>query len=139
MVVSTDSYHLHVATLEVAMETSIGRGLGLEVCIATAVAVVCDIIEGDLLFGIHDCSRGWVRRQGRREVGRSREGMQRTTRGEEAGEARLLCKRDEREMRRASQFCTNNNNNNNQNTIRVRPEYVESNVLIRELVRWLFG
>ena len=102
------------------METSIGRRLGLEVCIATAVAVVCDIIEGDLLFGIHDCSTRWVRRQGRREVGRWREGMQQTRRGEEVGEERLLCKRGEREMRRASQFCSNNNN------IKARQEYVGS-------------
>lgn len=46
-----------MAALEVAMETSIGRWLGLEVGVATAITVVCDIVDGHLLFGIHDCSR----------------------------------------------------------------------------------
>ncbi len=56
--VYTNSYHLHVTTLEVAFETSIGRWL-LEVCIATTIAVVRDIIDGDLLFGVHDCGKMW--------------------------------------------------------------------------------
>ena len=72
----TDSYHLHVSTLEVALETSGSGWLRLEFGIATAIAVVVDIVDGNLLFGIHDCSRrdcgvneekGWE--------GRSREGM----------------------------------------------------------------
>lgn len=94
----TNRYHLHVTTLEIAMETSIGGGLGLEVCIATAVTVVGDIVDGDLLFGIHDLQQTVVQGQGRRERrGGSREGMQHTTQG---GAGRLLCKRWEmgREM-----------------------------------------
>ena len=72
--VHTDSYHLHVATLEIAMETSSGRWLGLKVSIATAITIVCDIVDGKLLFGIHDCNRGSVRRQGGKGVCRSRGG-----------------------------------------------------------------
>ena len=53
--VYTDSYHLHVTTLEITMKTSFDRWLGFEVSIATAIAVVCDIVDGDLFFGIHDC------------------------------------------------------------------------------------
>lgn len=75
----TDSYHLHVTTLEIAMKTSIGRWLGLVVSIATAIAVVCDIVDGDLLFGIHDCNKSWCDvKEGERREGygrRSREGM----------------------------------------------------------------
>ncbi len=57
--VYTNSYHLHVTTLEIAFETSIGRWLGLEVCIVTTIAVVRDIIDGDLLFGVHDGGKMW--------------------------------------------------------------------------------
>ena len=63
-----------MATLEVAMKTSIGGWFGLEVSVATAITVVCDIIDGHLLFGIHDLQqqqRLWcdVKRE---EVGRER-------------------------------------------------------------------
>lgn len=71
MGVYTDSYHLHMTTLQVAMETSIRRWLGLEVSIVTAIAIVGDIVDGNLLFHIHDWEQKTLRRPGRRgEVGR---------------------------------------------------------------------
>lgn len=72
LVVFTDSYHLHVTTFEVAMETpGGGDSLSFEVGITTAIAVVGDIIKGSLLFGIHDCS---LRRCDVKEQGREGEG-----------------------------------------------------------------
>ena len=53
----TDSYHLHVTTLEIAMEASISRWLGLEFSVATAIAIVYNIVDRNLLLGIHDSSR----------------------------------------------------------------------------------
>ena len=47
-----------MTTFQIAVKTSSSRRLGLEVSIMTAIAVVGDIIDGDLLFGVHDCSRG---------------------------------------------------------------------------------
>ena len=58
MVKYTDSYHLHVTTLQVAVEIPRGGRLGGVLPIVTAVAVVSHIIDGDLLFGIHD----WIER-----------------------------------------------------------------------------
>ena len=98
--VYTDSYHLHVTTLEIAMKTSIGWGLSFKVSIATAVAVVRDIIDGKLLFGIHDCSRKMVQCPGRREkVRRCRERMEHTTPrgGRGAGESYVIIERWERD------------------------------------------
>ena len=57
MVRYTDSYHLHVTTLEVAVETSRGRRLRGVLPIVAAIAVVGNIINGDLFFGIHNWSR----------------------------------------------------------------------------------
>lgn len=72
---NTDSYHLHVTALEIAMETSIGRWLGLKVGIATAITVVLDVVDGDLLFGIHDgSSKRWCDVKMGEWWGRSREG-----------------------------------------------------------------
>ena len=55
MVRYTDSYHLHVTTLEVAVETSRGGRLWGVLPIVTAIAVVGNIINGDLFFGINNC------------------------------------------------------------------------------------
>ena len=53
------------------METPRGRWLGLKVRIATAITIVCDIVDGKLLFGIHDCNRNlWCEvKQGERYAG----------------------------------------------------------------------
>ena len=48
----TDSYHLHVAAFEVALETSSGGMLRVEIGIATAVTVV-GFIDYALFFSIH--------------------------------------------------------------------------------------
>ena len=65
MVKYTDSYHLHVTTLEVAVEISRGGRLGGVLPIVTTIAVVGNIINGDLLFGIHD----WIRKGCDVEIG----------------------------------------------------------------------
>ena len=66
--VNTDGYHLHVATLQIAMETPSGRSLGLKFSIATAITIVGAIVDGKLLFGIHDWHKNLVQRRGGREV-----------------------------------------------------------------------
>ena len=82
VVIYTDSYHLHVTTLEVAFETSGGGWLMLVVVIATAIAIVVDVVDGNFLLGVHDCSEKELRRQGRKAGGKegSRKGMKHTTR-----------------------------------------------------------
>ena len=50
----TNRNHLHMATLQIAMETPSGRSLGLKFSIATAITIVGDIVDGKLLFGVHD-------------------------------------------------------------------------------------
>ena len=86
MVKYTDSYHLHVTTLQIAVEISRGGRLGGVLPIVTAVTVVSNIIDGNLLFGIHD----WIERDCDVEGG-GREEECSTTREEERG-AWLLCK-----------------------------------------------
>ena len=81
----TDSYHLHVTTLEVAVEISRGGWLRGVLPIVTAIAVVGNIINGDLLFGVHD----WIGR-GCDVEGGGREQECSTTR--EEGGGWLLCK-----------------------------------------------
>ena len=60
--IHTDGYHLHVATLQIAMETPSGRCLGLKFSIATAITIVGGIVDGKLLFGIHDGGANLVQR-----------------------------------------------------------------------------
>lgn len=54
----TNSYHLHMAALQIALQPSRGDWLRGVFGIATAIAVVGNIIDRDLLFSIHDCGRG---------------------------------------------------------------------------------
>ena len=74
------------------METPSGRWLGLKVSIATAITIVCDIVDGKLLFGIHDCNSNMVRRQGGGERYAGQE-VECSTRPRQEGEGKLLCKR----------------------------------------------
>ena len=84
--INTDSYHLHVTTLQIAMETPSGRLLGLKVGIATTITIVGGFVDGKLLFGIHDWHKSWCSvNEGERPGGR----VQHTTttrrrRGEQA-------------------------------------------------------
>ena len=65
----TDGYHLHMTALQIALETSRGSWLRGEFGIATTVAVVGNIIDRDLFFGVHDCSRrGCETKEGGSEV-----------------------------------------------------------------------
>ena len=57
-----------MATLQIAMETPSGRCLGLKISIATAITIVGALLNGKLLFGIHDWHKIVVQGQGGREV-----------------------------------------------------------------------
>ena len=103
--VYTDRYHLHVTTLQIAMKTSRGRRLGLEVGVTTAIAVVGDIIDGNLFFDVHDCDEGCSDvKEGRKEGWRRGGDMGEVERRDcstrqKRGAGRVLCKRSRRESR----------------------------------------
>lgn len=63
-----------MTALQIALQPSRGDWLRGEFGITTAIAVVCHIIDGDLLFGIHDCSRrGGEGKEGGKEGGKEEE------------------------------------------------------------------